>query len=555
MILPRTGKIARDVRRVHHILGVTIALLSLAAAPAATTVTTNRATAPASASPVELLAHGTDELYWIARVEQSEADPNARRTLVQMRSNATQHWHALGRIDGRAVQLASRGSDLAVLLDNGQWMLMWPGGGTLGAPLPNGARMLALAGDSSGTLWAVGRGDIAPIVDKLPAATKPATRGSTRGTPAFAPPKTVSGIALFQWDSHAWQPRAMIARSDDAIGSATRAISLAVVGSQPVIAIGNAESRVRLLRFSEETSRPELEQLGDIGIAQKAELLGSSQRAFLWMRATSGAGSIVPIDQSIQPAIALAAPAEYRADEPAALASATGQLRFIFLHDGKLFEQSYASNGQANGTPAIIANAAAPTLDAMMQWIAVAVLLMLSFFIFGPARRRTEPTRKDAKHSREDDPEISIGDLPPPPARPIKHLAPRLPRMQAAMLDALPVIVAVFITASRLMDAQLEERADVLHGLRLMLASAYAVYFLHTLIGELFTGRSIGKWLFGLRVATAEGLEPGALAIILRNIVRPFELALFFPIFIPLFSPQHQRIGDMVANTVVVLAD
>jgi uncharacterized RDD family membrane protein YckC len=97
------------------------------------------------------------------------------------------------------------------------------------------------------------------------------------------------------------------------------------------------------------------------------------------------------------------------------------------------------------------------------------------------------------------------------------------------------------------------DRATYMNQIWMWIA-AYGVYFLHTLLSELFTGRTLGKWIFGLRVTTLDGARPRPMALLIRNFVRVLEFHLLLPLIVIVFSPLNQRIGDMAAGT-VVLAD
>jgi len=57
------------------------------------------------------------------------------------------------------VGLAHRKSELAVVLDSGEWMLVWEEGRSLGTPLPGRSKLVTLASDEetdNGALWAIG---------------------------------------------------------------------------------------------------------------------------------------------------------------------------------------------------------------------------------------------------------------------------------------------------------------------------------------------------------------------------------------------------------------
>ena len=78
------------------------------------------------------------------------------------------------------------------------------------------------------------------------------------------------------------------------------------------------------------------------------------------------------------------------------------------------------------------------------------------------------------------------------------------------------------------------------------------IYEAHVTLGEIFFARSIGKFLFSLRVVSEEGKKPGFAAVMLRNLFRIPEM-LVVVLLISLFvSVQRQRLGDLLARTVVV---
>ena len=74
--------------------------------------------------------------------------------------------------------------------------------------------------------------------------------------------------------------------------------------------------------------------------------------------------------------------------------------------------------------------------------------------------------------------------------------------------------------------------------------------------GVVFDGRTLGKHLLGLRVVGDGGYPASPLQHLLRSIFWPLELALLVPVPLGLIligiTNRHQRIGDLIAGTVVV---
>ncbi len=83
-------------------------------------------------------------------------------------------------------------------------------------------------------------------------------------------------------------------------------------------------------------------------------------------------------------------------------------------------------------------------------------------------------------------------------------------------------------------------------------AMAILVTVGHTAVGELFTGRSIGKRLVGSRVTTHTGKPPNLWQVLGRNGMKIMELIAYPMLVFMILSPYRQRLGDVVAQTVVV---
>jgi uncharacterized RDD family membrane protein YckC len=79
------------------------------------------------------------------------------------------------------------------------------------------------------------------------------------------------------------------------------------------------------------------------------------------------------------------------------------------------------------------------------------------------------------------------------------------------------------------------------------------LYTVHVAVGELFFRRSIGKAVVGVQVLMIDGKAPTVAAVLVRNLVRLAEIVpagiLIFYMFI---SDYRQRLGDLMAHTIVV---
>ncbi len=79
-----------------------------------------------------------------------------------------------------------------------------------------------------------------------------------------------------------------------------------------------------------------------------------------------------------------------------------------------------------------------------------------------------------------------------------------------------------------------------------------AVTVLHTALLETLTARSLGKWCTGLRVTGLQGQRPRAWQALVRCGLKAFDLIAYLLLVLPVISPYRQRLGDMIASTVVV---
>jgi uncharacterized RDD family membrane protein YckC len=66
------------------------------------------------------------------------------------------------------------------------------------------------------------------------------------------------------------------------------------------------------------------------------------------------------------------------------------------------------------------------------------------------------------------------------------------------------------------------------------------------------TGFTLGKWLVGIRVVDANGLPPGILAALKRNLPLLLEWTTLIALVAMWRSPNAQRLGDRWAGTYVV---
>jgi uncharacterized RDD family membrane protein YckC len=92
--------------------------------------------------------------------------------------------------------------------------------------------------------------------------------------------------------------------------------------------------------------------------------------------------------------------------------------------------------------------------------------------------------------------------------------------------------------------AQNEGAFAALAGLSIGCALLFAFFT------EALVGTTIGKLLFALNVRTLKGGWAGFGRVFVRNILRPIDVLLIGPLLAAV-TPKHQRLGDLLAGTVV----
>lgn len=121
------------------------------------------------------------------------------------------------------------------------------------------------------------------------------------------------------------------------------------------------------------------------------------------------------------------------------------------------------------------------------------------------------------------------------------------PRLLAMIIDNLLAAILAIAFA-----VNLPGLGDVSRGMILIV-----VYLLYYLAPEALWGRTLGKLACGLVVRRSDGLPCGWKGALIRTILRILEVNPLLIGALPgglavVFSKRNQRLGDMLANTVVV---
>jgi uncharacterized RDD family membrane protein YckC len=86
-------------------------------------------------------------------------------------------------------------------------------------------------------------------------------------------------------------------------------------------------------------------------------------------------------------------------------------------------------------------------------------------------------------------------------------------------------------------------------------AAALLAFVVLGLVGELSFGQTLGKRFFNLNVSDLRGARPKPWQIVVRNLAKALDLIAWPLLILVLITPNRQRLGDLVARTVVIVGE
>ena len=531
------------------------------------------------------MAHADGRTYWVAVVRDAPreggglrlmpaptpaakpAAAEARQTVVRARAvgASESQWQQVALLSQPAAGLTGRDGALAVLLADGQWLTVFDGGS---GRFPTPGDQAAAGAETVGRLVALaqGRDALFGIVDPLGAL--PATRPAT--APASAPATLPAGprrFALWTYRDGAWAESGPLPAAVDPVR--VTHLSAVASGDGLYLAAGTTGGNVELFRWtraadpatknaatSPATRRAALTgrwaEIGRVAAdpAEPFALLLDADPALpaLWSGAGGGPGTLWPLQPTgegqtasstglrVGPAVALprGTPPPDAAGRPRTAVIAGRTLRVLYASaDGELYEQDFKPDGSAElrSAKALATPAAGPSpVGRSFNLLILSLLLLVSIFGF---RRRPVPQEV-----------LDRLDVP---------LAPLGLRAAAGLVDLVPMLAAFAVVYARHPEVAAGTATATDLDVLILVASLIA-YVGHTTAGEWWAGRSVGKLLFRLRVARTDGEPMNGAAAVSRNAMRMVDVALsFVPLLWILLNPLRQRLGDLVAGTVVVL--
>lgn len=494
---------------------------SAATTPTTTSPTTQTRPGVSPGSGQNVLAHGTDELLWVALIQPGDRE-STFKTVISFRS-ASKPMEALVTLPVRIVDMANVGAQLAVLQETGDWLLVSQDvPGSSGQSLPGGVKPIALGNDAV-RLYAIAE---AVTTSTTQPTTLPALVSASHDVimGPLPPPR----MALYALSGNDWSITAPLLPGEM---TPTTPSSLAVIDRVPYIAYRRENGKIRIIRLAGDV----WQEIGSASAPTSPavfKLLNMNPPA-LWI---AGADTDrLELPTSAQATVVPLKPTHVPISDRAAV-YAIHAVREIGAVEGKITEQQYnpSENLKPAGEATTVAIPAQPAPQIVTGLFRLAVTIAVIFAIFSSSRKRRDVS---------DDESESLA------------LATMSRRLAAGLIDALPFIVPciyVYRELSKLGSASTAPPQLVIAGIYWFMA-AMAVYVLHTSILETITTRSIGKFVMGLRVVRTDGGTPDASALIIRNVLRIIDLGLAcVPLVFVMVSPLRQRIGDVAAGTVVI---
>ena len=539
----------RSLVVVCFILGLVAAILATSSWAQSTQPATTQATTQAgidqTKSDLRALATGTAEEYWIAvskpRATTPTAAPNVTPTstskfesTLYRRAMGDKKFSVIARLPQRVDALSRWGSRAVVLLENGQWLSVWPGGTGSGLPLPGGVKIITLAADDN-DVWALATvaGGIDVARGQVLAATRPAT---TRAT-TLPNADLAAGAVLYRLAGASWEPVAQLPINYDTAGRVERATMQTVTRGKLLAAVETAQAGAIIVGINTQTG--EVSPAVNLPAGLSPTLFaGAHQEPFVWLRSGPDAdrGAVLPwVEGAFNPAEGRLGKIELPNSNNAAITTAFGYVRVLAPNvDGtEIVERRYGPQ-DLTSVGAAEPLATLPPPDEAPPWsnyLNIGVIVLLALSIMASLRHRDDVRLSLARKDRPRPAGIWI-------------------RMSAATVDLLPIIVGAVILYLR---TEPNEYMPTTFASTIPELIAIGIYLLHTTVSELIFSRTLGKWIFGLRVVNLQGNRPGFGAILMRNGLRIIELV--FPFLLPLsliLSPLRQRTGDAAAGTMVI---
>ena len=485
----------------------------------------------------ELLAHGSGERLWLA-VTTPANWAESQRTFVRERAMQGD-WHDLNNFPSRLISLADFHGQLVVSLDNGEWKRISGDQFASGSPLPGHGEILALAGQDAG-LWAVGFAEGARPETVSSTTTRTTGLQSAAAKPAL-PTTRPEQLQLYQLAADHWTH---VAELPPEVRTA-QGVEISLISSKgsPIIAYKESANGISMLRFNPENkSWLAAGKIKTSFSVRKLKLMSARDKVMAWAVGENGVGAFY-FPQENQPAIDMAwreqllsVPASVSVMDSAATAAGDELHLFIIRPDEEFVEQKYSLGGkeQLHSLTKLPppTNPEETTLKELINWGLLGLLMVITLVTANKGGSAEVVT-------------VEKVELP---------VATFGLRLAAGLIDLWPAYIYEILVVHHFQNGVKLSQLYTDHFLVQVGWILSAVYLLHMVAGEIFWGRTIGKFCVGLRVVAMNGQRAPIGSIVLRNLLKVIEVLVLvgFPLIVIFFNPLRQRIGDFAAGTVVI---
>lgn len=450
-----------------------------------------------------VLAAGSGDDYWVTIVGTTATSPQTTSFVssVRRRTDAVVgRWEEIARLQARVIDTAAFRGGLAVLVETGDWKLLQPGGSAVdGHALPHPYRPIHFASDADTLLAIAG---IAPVST------------TTTTAPATMPSKP----ALYRWDRNAWS------RVTDLPDSADATNASVIASSGNIFLAYRLRDAIQVDRLVSGA----WQGFSSLPLAAAFKLIPNSPIPLLATADEKGQWAVTDL-------LAQTPPRQLASHTPSDLVMVGPTLRLVYPGQNTSLEQiSYNDYGRGNVFgPDSIGQMALPQQlsHAPLQLVILLVLSTLALLTF-----RKRPVA-----------------LPGLQAVSGLELAPIPRRVAAGLLDAAPLLAALAYAIPRFEALSGAVTPADIGALAKPLLGGFAVYLIHTTICEMIWGKTIGKFLFGLRISSYDGSPVPRERAFLRNLLRVVDVGMCVPWLMLAMTPMQQRLGDIAARTIVVI--
>lgn len=172
---------------------------------------------------------------------------------------------------------------------------------------------------------------------------------------------------------------------------------------------------------------------------------------------------------------------------------------------------------------------------------------LLFFALFGLmfASYKLEPSKTENVGSGQENLSIPIASVKEP-FSPLQYQG-FIVRGLANIIDQILVIIPLVAIASLTKTGSANSETYMTIG--------GVLFFIYLIVAEAAWGQTLGKKLFGIKVMMQDGRNCTVLGAILRNVFRLIDVIFggyLLAIIVMTLTPKRQRVGDLIAKTVVV---